>query len=114
MVGVSGIGKVGGDEINKFVGSLDAERRKRSESVTGFFISLAGFKDSALEQEDELGNARCVLVGDRQIITELEAANVLTHVENALTRAAEIAPPNTSAHVADGDRPPQAHKVGFW
>src|ERR1035438_6706078 len=36
---------VGGDDLNKFVGVLDAERRQKSP-LTGYFISLAGFKET--------------------------------------------------------------------
>lgn len=32
---------IGGDDVNKFVGALDAER-KRKGPVTGYFISLGG------------------------------------------------------------------------
>src|SRR5580704_43548 len=39
---------IGGDEVNKFVGSLDAEVRQRPGSVTqGYFISLSGFTQTA-------------------------------------------------------------------
>jgi len=42
--------KTGGDAVNKFVGVLDAEKRKGLKT-TGYFISLSGFKESAIEQE---------------------------------------------------------------
>src|SRR5690349_13290029 len=49
---------VGGSTINKFVGSLDAERRldrNRNREIIGYFISLSGFTETALEQENETG-----------------------------------------------------------
>src|SRR5258708_26856213 len=43
--------KVGGDAINKFVGILDAERRQDDDEILGYFISLSGFTETAIEQE---------------------------------------------------------------
>ena len=45
--------KIGGDDINKFVGALDAEKRKAAAPVTGYFVSLSGFTETAIEQEKE-------------------------------------------------------------
>ena len=41
---------IGGDNLNKFVGVLNAERQDK-RPVTGYFISLAGFRETAIEQE---------------------------------------------------------------
>src|SRR6266446_1400158 len=41
---------IGGDDVNKFVGTLDAER-KIKVPVAGYFISLSGFRETAIEQE---------------------------------------------------------------
>jgi restriction endonuclease Mrr len=48
---------IGGDDINKFAGSLQAERRKLGQSaeVAGYFLSLSGFTETALEQERDIG-----------------------------------------------------------
>src|SRR5260370_32440157 len=37
---------IGGDDLNKFVGVLDAEHEDKVP-VTGYFISLSGFKETA-------------------------------------------------------------------
>lgn len=39
---------VGGDALNKFAGVLDAERRTNLSPVEGYFISLSGFKQTAI------------------------------------------------------------------
>ncbi|HVR10781.1 MAG TPA: restriction endonuclease [Thermoanaerobaculia bacterium] len=41
---------IGGADLDKFVGTLDAEHEDELP-LTGYFISLAGFTESALEQE---------------------------------------------------------------
>ena len=47
--------KIGGDEINKFIGALGAERIQQSKTsnsknkeIIGYFVSLSGFKESAI------------------------------------------------------------------
>lgn len=83
--------KVGGSDINKFVGSLDAERRRSNDPITGYFVSLSGFKDSALEQEAEFGGARCILLGPDRIISELENARIIVAESRAIMSAARFA-----------------------
>jgi restriction endonuclease len=82
--------KVGGDEINKFVGVLDAERRSSRLDTVGYFISLSGFKDSALEQESVLNEQRCVLMDGEAIHSALAKANIIVDASTARVRAAEI------------------------
>src|SRR5712671_2125266 len=39
---------IGGDLINKFIGALDAEKRQsRQHPIVGYFVSLAGFTETA-------------------------------------------------------------------
>jgi len=54
---------IGGDDINKFVGALDAERRKIKFDTVGYFVSLSGFTETAIEQENDAdsGSRRCIL-----------------------------------------------------
>jgi Holliday junction resolvase-like predicted endonuclease/energy-coupling factor transporter ATP-binding protein EcfA2 len=68
--------KVGGGDVNKFVGVLDAERARYGDAV-GYFVSLSGFKDSAIEQEEAAGGRRCFLIGPTQIIDELVKGRVV-------------------------------------
>lgn len=75
---------IGGDDLNKFVGSLDAEQDKRP--VTGYFISLAGFKETALEQEKHRSN-KLILLSGPQVVEELIKGRILISRE----RATEIA-----------------------
>src|SRR3970040_1240590 len=63
--------KVGGDEINKFVGALDVERRKLGQPVSGYYVSLSGFTETAVEQELEAGGERITLLTESEVIEEL-------------------------------------------
>lgn len=86
--------KVGGADINRFVGALDVERGKYERdgnSVVGYFIARSGFKAAALEQEDERSKTRkgrnekseLVLLGPKEIARELIQGNVLCSLEKA-------------------------------
>ncbi|NKE65356.1 NACHT domain-containing protein [Ramlibacter sp. RBP-2] len=77
---------VGGSDLNKFVGALDAESDK-SALTEGYFISLSGFTETAIEQE--LGRKKtklCLLTGER-VVDELVQGRILVSKE----RATEIA-----------------------
>jgi restriction endonuclease Mrr len=77
--------KIGGDEINKFVGALDVERGKYQvdrKSVIGYFISKSGFTETALEQENERkknqkNEDEIILLGPDEIVKELIQRKIL-------------------------------------
>lgn len=84
--------KVGGDEINKFVGSLDAEKcKKPKEQITGYFISLSGFKETAIEQEKDAGGNRVILLDGYQVIKKLIKGHIIASPERAMERAGRCA-----------------------
>lgn len=83
---------VGGSDINKFVGVLDAEKKKfkktkgySTHDVSGYFISLSGFKETAIEQEAELDNDRLILLKPQKVIHELVAGKIIVPVERAIS-----------------------------
>jgi len=82
---------IGGSDINKFVGSLDAEKRKYKKNkiytdydVIGYFVSLSGFKETAIEQELELDEQRLILIDKEKIIEELIAGKIIVPIEQAI------------------------------
>jgi hypothetical protein len=82
---------IGGADINKFVGVIDAEKRKLKKSktnkgfsVVGYFISLSGFKETAIEQENEADNKRVILIKPEKLVEELIRGRVLVSTENAI------------------------------
>ena len=89
---------IGGDQVNKFVGVLDAERRKRPDiDVHGYFISLSGFTETAIEQELDAGGRRITLLSAAEIIRELVAGHIVVPLSEATERAGRIAGQRTDA-----------------
>ncbi|HEV7475835.1 MAG TPA: NACHT domain-containing protein [Pyrinomonadaceae bacterium] len=73
---------IGGGDLNKFVGALDAEE-KPDLHLTGYFISLAGFKETAIEQEKNRPKARMILVTGPEVVEELINGRILITKERA-------------------------------
>lgn len=81
---------IGGSDINKFIGALDAEKRKivgksKRFEVLGYFVSLSGFKETAVEQEKEFDDQRLILIDKDKIIKELIAGKIIVSIEKALS-----------------------------
>lgn len=84
--------KIGGDSINKFIGALDVERRKDANNqITGYFISLSGFKETTIEQEKEAGGDRVVLLDGKRVVDELINGNIIVSLEKAMEKAGRCA-----------------------
>ncbi|PJJ79217.1 NACHT domain-containing protein [Mucilaginibacter auburnensis] len=84
--------KIGGDDINKFIGVLDAEKRRfkrdkhvKTFTVSGYFVSLSGFKETAIEQEKEISDNRVLLIKPEKIIEELIAGRIIVSIEKAVS-----------------------------
>jgi hypothetical protein len=83
---------MGGDALNKFLGALTRERTKHgSTPVTGYFISLTCFTETAKEQENETGLDRIILLDAEQVIDELQRTKVLVGEEGAAEQAGRCA-----------------------
>ncbi|WP_394557655.1 NACHT domain-containing protein [Priestia aryabhattai] len=79
---------IGGSDINKFVGVLDAEKRKeKSLETIGYYISLSGFKETAIEQEKEFNPPRIVMLNWKDIVYGLVEGNIIISPEEAVERA---------------------------
>ncbi len=84
--------KTGGDEINKFVGALGVEKHKNQNiQITGYFISLSGFKETTIEQEKTAGGDRVILLDGGHVIDELIEGRIITPIERAMERAGRCA-----------------------
>lgn len=80
--------KIGGDDINKFVGIIDGEKRKAEKdgkTAIGYFISLSGFKETAIEQEREFDNKRIVLIRSDKLVEELIHGRILVPLTKAIS-----------------------------
>jgi len=76
---------IGGADLNKFVGVLDAEQEDK-RPITGYFISLDGFTEPAIEQEKQRRTKIVTLTGS-QVVSELVKGRILI----AKDRATELA-----------------------
>lgn len=88
---------IGGADINKFVGVIDVEKRKlRKEklangyNVVGYFISLSGFKETAIEQENDADNKRVILIKPEKIVEELIRGRILVSKEKAISTLSSV------------------------
>jgi hypothetical protein len=86
---------IGGADINKFIGVIDAERRKikkekmnKGVSLVGYFISISGFKETAIEQENEFDNKRVILIRPEKLVEELIRGKILVPIEKAISSLA--------------------------
>lgn len=84
--------KMGGDELNKFFGSLARERIKYAPNpVAGYFVSLGGFTETGIEQEIETGDGRIILLDANKVVDELERCRVIVGRTEAAERAGHCA-----------------------
>lgn len=81
---------IGGADVNKFAGALEVERRKLKTDVEGYFVSLGGFKETAVEQED--GLSRLNMLTGEQAVAELIRGRVLAPEAVASSVAGRLAP----------------------
>jgi hypothetical protein len=105
---------IGGDEINKFIGALDAERRKHPELTTeGYFISLSGMTETAVEQETDLGETRFVFLDGARIIEQLILGRILVPRHKAMELAGRCVSAALGELISDESCELVAHEIGW-
>ena len=86
---------MGGSDLNKLRGVLDVERERcKPTPVTGYFVSLSGFTETAIEQEKEAGDLRVCLIDGKQVVVELQKSRVLVEHAVAAEQAGRCAEHN--------------------
>lgn len=104
----------GGGDLNKFVGALDVEADDDDDKrpLTGYFISLAGFKETAVEQEKQRKRTKIVMLTGSQVIDELVNGRIIISRDKATDLAGRCC-----AGIADLALDPRAellaHKRGW-
>lgn len=85
--------KMGGEDLNKFFGVLSRERSRDKETpVDGFFVSLNGFRETGIEQEQQTAEQdRIILVDGQRAINELIRVQILISLFEATERAGRCA-----------------------
>ncbi|MDI3326818.1 NACHT domain-containing protein [Pontibacterium granulatum] len=105
---------MGGADMNKFFGAVSRERGK-GQPVAGYFVSLGGFTESALQQEQESSEQdRIIPVDAKDIIAELTSSNILITQEKAVERAgrcAEHSKLDSQAHLSSFEL--LGHSLGY-
>jgi hypothetical protein len=77
--------KMGGAELNKFLGALTRERtRSAPGEVAGYFVSLSGFTETGIEQEKSTDDNRVILLDAQKVIETLTTSNVLVGITEAV------------------------------
>ncbi|MGG0188249.1 NACHT domain-containing protein [Bacillus rhizoplanae] len=105
--------KIGGADINKFVGSLNAEQiKEKSLETIGYYVSLSGFRETAIEQEKELGFSRVIMLDWNDIVKELVKGKIIISPEKAVERAGRCASTQPSDLVLEKCEL-LAHSVGW-
>ncbi|WP_255289543.1 NACHT domain-containing protein [Bacillus cereus] len=105
--------KIGGADINKFVGSLNAEQiKEKSLETIGYYVSLSGFRETAIEQEKELGFSRIIMLDWNDIVKELVKGKIIISPEKAVERAGRCASTQPSDLVLEKCEL-LAHSVGW-
>lgn len=79
---------IGGRDTNTFLGVLTRERDKaESRPISGYFISLSGFRETGIEQELETTSKnRLILLDGSKVVEELERAHLIVSREEAIHR----------------------------
>ncbi len=105
---------IGGDDVNKFVGALDAEKRRYPQSPTvGYFVSLSGFTETAIEQEKEIREERVILLNGEQVIEELIDGRIIVRENLAMELAGRCAADQSSLLRAEEAGELLAHELGW-
>ena len=90
---------IGGADLNKFVGALDAEYDENVQ-ISGYFISLSGFKETAIEQEKQRRRTKVITLTGEQVVSELIKGRIIIPSE----RATELAGRCCAGHHDLADR----------
>jgi len=83
--------KMGGTNLNTFLGAVMRERRKTKTAIDAFFISLGGFTEPGKIQEEEFGDDQIILLYGPQVIAELEHYRLLVTDAVAAEQAGQCA-----------------------
>ncbi|MFJ6723503.1 NACHT domain-containing protein [Streptomyces sp. NPDC091281] len=103
--------KIGGDELNKFAGAVEVEKRKSPAPISAYFISLSGYKVTALEQERE-AQGRMTLLDGQQVVEELIRGRVIVTQSQAALLAGSCADLPADARLSKRSMI-LAHEIGW-
>ena len=101
---------IGGADLNKFVGTLDADHEENLPAI-GYFISLAGFTENAIEQEKKR-RTKIVTLNGSQVVSELIDGRIIIPRDKATDLAGRCCA-GLSGLALDDDVELLAHERGW-
>ena len=106
---------IGGDDVNKFAREPCTPRNEsgRTSRRQGYFISLSGFTETAVEQEKDLGERRVVLLDSNRVAEELALGRIVVPEKNALELAGRCVPSRLNALKLGSQTELLAHEIGW-
>lgn len=104
--------KMGGDELNKFLGVLTRERSS-NPNTEGYFISISGFTETAIQQEEDSKNNKLILIDNHRLLEELQRANVIINYAQACIMGQETLSKNNLVDLKISDAGVVIHEVGY-
>jgi hypothetical protein len=106
---------IGGDDLNKFFGSVDMERRKLPDGyhISAYFVSLSGFTETAIEQELDAATTRFVRVNGPDMIRELIAGRIIVPEQNSMEIAGRCAAGQDPCLTSEAAAELVAHELGW-
>jgi hypothetical protein len=101
---------IGGGDLNKFVGALDAERED-DRPLTGYFISLQGFKETAIVQESKR-RTKIIMLDGQQVVNELVKGRIVIPWDKATELSGRYCGPRDEL-ILDSTAELLAHERGW-
>jgi hypothetical protein len=101
----------GGADLNKFVGVLDVEYDDKIPLI-GYFISLSGFKETAIEQEMQRKRTKLITLTGSQVVEELIKGRILIPKEKATELAGRCCSDKANL-IIDPEVELLAHQLGW-
>ena len=102
---------IGGRDLNTFSGVLEAEKIKNGGPIAGYFASVSGFTESAIQQEKDLGN-RFTMLGPKEITSHLIRGRIVANEAYAASQASKFL--EADAGMKFGNLSLLAHHTGWY
>jgi hypothetical protein len=104
---------VGGSDLNKFAGALQLEMDEApDDEIQGYFLSLSGFTETAVEQENQAAKARFVLLSGSDVEDQLVQGGAVVAPEVAQDAASRLVPAKSNV-MLEGTPMLLAHDLGW-
>ncbi|WP_321916315.1 NACHT domain-containing protein [Burkholderia cepacia] len=104
--------RIGGSDLNKFLGTLTRERIKNPHA-TGYFVSLSGFTESGIQQEIDSGPEGLILLNASSVTTELERHHAIVSRDAAVERAGRCIAQSTISNAEFDSAELLGHERGY-